>query len=512
MGDLAQYLQETFTIYLSLVIIGAGFLGLFLGWLIGRFWNSKSLKMDPLGVAAPDSSAELNWRHEKLVLLERQEVERELRLEQFLKRIVTSHGLTETEVRARFFALSEGLRTMRSRVGSDLSRLSFASRRLVQLRSGGAPRPEAVDACLEMAGRQVACLRELRELLRPVSEKVLEMEREFEKRQFFLAEHRASFIEQLQAISQELEDSNANLSVLANETDRAMRNLLGSGQEEIFRPIREILLVDGSNTGSLSRSPSESLNDELSGLIKALRGFEGASDIEHGADIIEIAKEAEPAKPDEVLVEVPKKEDSGPKDSITLGSQLFSGLINTEILPLKHGPEAKIGWKDLDAADSGEEEQRTLVIFRSNNAELWGQDVYQGINCRARAISALPTWAQWISIQRLDTGERVFSRIDPEMYDHGGNGGAVGFNASNELFYGARHLGIFSDFCPNEIETRFTYGGWGFGHRASDSGENLESAQASGWEGKEISPDTVFEISLFADLPKLAEKDQLLEN
>jgi hypothetical protein len=40
----------------------------------------------------------------------------------------------------------------------------------------------------------------------------------------------------------------------------------------------------------------------------------------------------------------------------------------------------------------------------------------------------------------------------------------------------------------------------------------LESAQASGWEGKEISPDTVFEISLFADLPKLAEKDQLLEN
>ena len=44
----------------------------------------------------------------------------------------------------------------------------------------------------------------------------------------------------------------------------------------------------------------------------------------HGADIIEIAKEAEPAKTDEVLVEVPKKEDSGPKDSITLGSQLFS--------------------------------------------------------------------------------------------------------------------------------------------------------------------------------------------
>ena len=87
MGDLAQYLQETLTTYLSLVIIGAGFLGLFLGWLIGRFWNGKSLKMDPLGVAAPDSSAELNWRHEKLVLLERQGVERELRLELVWSRV-----------------------------------------------------------------------------------------------------------------------------------------------------------------------------------------------------------------------------------------------------------------------------------------------------------------------------------------------------------------------------------------------------------------------------------------
>lgn len=501
MGDLVQYLPETSTTYLSLLIIGAGFLGLFFGFLIGCFRNGKSVKVDPLGVTGPDNSAEFNWLHEKLVLLERQGVEREERFEEFLKRIFISHGLTEIKVAARFFALSESLRSLGTRVGSELSRLSLASRRLVMLRNGGAPRPDAVNAFLEMAGRQVACLRELRELLRPVSEKVLEMERESKKRQFFLVEHEASLLERLKVISQELEESKANLFVLANETDRAFRDILGSGHEEIFRPIYEVLLVDSSKTSSLSRPPSESLNDELLGLIKALKGFEGDSDHEHDTDIIEKTKEVEPAKADEVLFKVPKKKDSGPKAPIILGSQLFSGTINTENLPLKDGP-----------ADSGEEEQRTLVIFRSNNADLWGQDVDRGINCRARSIPTLPTWAQWISIQRLDTGERVFSRINQKMYDHGGNGEAVGFNASNELFYGARHLGIFSDFCPNEVETRFTYGGWGFGHRSGDSGKSSESAQASCWGGKEISPNTVFEISLFASLPKLGVNDQLLEN
>ena len=87
----------------------------------------------------------------------------------------------------------------------------------------------------------------------------------------------------------------------------------------------------------------------------------------------------------------------------------------------------------------------------------------------------------------------------------------IGFNGSNELFYGARHLGLFSESCPNEVETRFTYGGWGFGHRAHEIAPEVEQLQAAGWEGREIPADTVFEIVIHEELPALGKQDRILE-
>ncbi len=86
-----------------------------------------------------------------------------------------------------------------------------------------------------------------------------------------------------------------------------------------------------------------------------------------------------------------------------------------------------------------------------------------------------------------------------------------GFNGTNELFYGARHLGLFSETCPNEVETRFTYGGWGFGHRAHEIAPEVEQLQAAGWEGREIPADTVFEIVIHEELPSLGQRDRILE-
>jgi len=122
-----------------------------------------------------------------------------------------------------------------------------------------------------------------------------------------------------------------------------------------------------------------------------------------------------------------------------------------------------------------------------------------------------PDWAQWVSLRRLDTGERVFAPVSAAIFSNDDPSVSAGFNGSNELFYGARHLGMFAESCPNEVETRFTYGGWGFGHRVSDMDSVSESLQASGWAGREIPADTVFEVALHADLPALGENDEVLE-
>jgi len=507
MGEQVQYLQETLTTDVSLVIIGAGFLGLFFGWLIGRRWGKESSPTDGSSVSAPEGSEELNWRHEKLVLVERQEVERELRLQGFLEGVSISHTGTEAEVRSRFFALAEGLRSMRVRVGTDLSRLSLVSERLEHFKGEGTPRPDAVNTCLEMAGGQVERLRELRDALRSMARRVNEIEEDLGQPQFSILDEKEALLEKLEEVRSDLENSNANMSVLANETDRGIRDLLGAGQESTYEPLRNVLLVDGSNTGSLPRPPSESLADELLALIQALKRLE--TSVER-----EVIDEREPQGAELLDLSEPKielsEEESISEEPIILGAQIFPGFTNgsdtseVEVDPVDEDPVLANEGYDEESKDE-------MVLFRSNDVELWGQDIYRGLNCRARSLSALPDWANWIGIQRLDTGERVFSRIDQETYEHGGNGDASGFNASNELFYGARHLGMFSDSCPNEVETRFTYGGWGFGHRVSDPGEDSVSSQASGWEGKEISPDTVFEISLFAELPEMRALDRVLE-
>src|SRR5690606_29389395 len=105
----------------------------------------------------------------------------------------------------------------------------------------------------------------------------------------------------------------------------------------------------------------------------------------------------------------------------------------------------------------------------------------------------------------------VLAPIRTASLRNGQSADSFGFNGTNELFYGARHLGLFSEACPNEVETRFTYGGWGFGHRAHGIAPEVEQLQAAGWEGREIPSDTVFEIAIHEELPSLHEEDRLLE-
>ena len=169
-----------------------------------------------------------------------------------------------------------------------------------------------------------------------------------------------------------------------------------------------------------------------------------------------------------------------------------------------------------EPSESNEEKEihAPLIVFRSNDPDLWGKNVYRGTNSRACEMGVIPkwaNWANWISISRVDAGEVIFAPISTVSFSNNDFHSPTGFNASHELFHGARHLGMFSETVPNEVETRFTCGGWGFGHRVSEDGNESKSAQASGCAGKEISADTVFEIVLHQKLPEGVEADQVLQ-
>ncbi|MCB1236499.1 MAG: hypothetical protein KDM91_15635 [Verrucomicrobiae bacterium] len=150
---------------------------------------------------------------------------------------------------------------------------------------------------------------------------------------------------------------------------------------------------------------------------------------------------------------------------------------------------------------------RGLVIFRGNDPALWNRDLYRGANHRARALESVPSDARWLRLRRLDTGASVLVEIDHAGLGKEGGAAGFGFNGSNEVFYGARHLGVYSEAVPQDVETRFTYGGWGFGHRAAVAGEG----QAWCWAGIEIPAQTVFEITLYPSRPRPGKNDTALD-
>ncbi len=141
----------------------------------------------------------------------------------------------------------------------------------------------------------------------------------------------------------------------------------------------------------------------------------------------------------------------------------------------------------------------SLVIFRSNDPEIWNTDTYRGANDRSIALQDIDGEATWISIKRTDTGEIMYAPIEHNTILKCHDDQTFGFNGTNEFFYGARHLGFFSEECAGEVETRFTYGGWGFGHLAD--GDSANTKQNCGWAGKSIADDTVIEIALYEKRP-----------
>jgi hypothetical protein len=153
------------------------------------------------------------------------------------------------------------------------------------------------------------------------------------------------------------------------------------------------------------------------------------------------------------------------------------------------------------------------VIFRANDPSLWGSSIFQGENRRALAISDLTVDVSWLRLRRLDTGASVLlpaTTADLEQKANDEQPQPGGFHAGNDCYYGAHHLGVFDESAATDIEIRFTYGGWGFGHSNDVSGEAADR-QCCGWAGEEISAATVFEITVYGERPELLKGEVVLQ-
>ena len=509
----------------------AAVFGLLVGWLS----RPRPAKGTDAARQAPEGLEELRWRHEKLVLTERQQVEKQARLDDFVAALPPSASGLESSLRFHVYLVSERMREARQKVGSDLSRMKATRERLGILLPSVERGRESVEACRVMAGSQAARLEEARELLRELADEARALEERIlvptpladpaaVRRDFLALKGRILTLPQGWATSSE-------------ETDRRIRELLATIDQPALGPVREILLVDGALTASLAGASTLDLTGAVSAVIALLDRLAsanetpapGTKDADEPAD--EPADEtvpdsltaatgtagfSEPGQPDPAF--------RNPSEFTPLAVRLSKGFHDLtqgngngngngkSLVPVADlTAPADVATITASPFDEGDDPDRTLVLFCSNNVELWGQTVYRGARCRARAISEFPEWARWISIRRLDTNERVFAPIRTASLRNGQVSDPFGFNGTNELFYGARHLGLFSETCPNEVETRFTYGGWGFGHRAHEIAPEVEQLQAAGWEGREIPADTVFEIVIHEELPSLGQRDRILE-
>ena len=508
----------------SIAMFAAGFFGLLIGWLL----RGRGVSEPGGGVVEPTTGLpELWWRHEKLVLVERQERERQRRFRAFVENLPRLATETEMRFATRFFYFAERVRDARQKVGADHSRMVTVRDRLDAISGETGAGKEEIATARRIAESQIRFLGEARELLRPIGEKVMRLEESLSAGG--RAETDRALRKELMALKGDLLLLPQGWSESGEESDERIREVIAGLEGEAFSAIHDILLLDGAVSPSLPESGGIYLVGAVSGVMEALeksRACDGpAKPLVLNGDPETVRNELYAAQPpssendDDLLAMISGETFSGGNDPAP--DSEFRNPEEFDHPPVRIGkgfhdltnPGFTAGTEDLETSKQGDEEDenRSLILFCSNDVELWGKNIYRGAFCRARAIKDFPKWASWISIKRLDTGERVFAPVRTASLFNGQTSDPVGFNGTNELFYGARHLGIFSESCPNEVETRFTYGGWGFGHRALEIAPEVEQLQAAGWEGKEIPSDTVFEIVIHEELPKLGATDRILD-
>jgi len=544
-GKGAAVLFTSLSLHELIYLIGGFVASFFMGLILGRLlFGGKTptdlspsvaklkfpeIKPAPKVRRSIQRNEELEWRHEKLALTEQQVAEGHRRLGAWIE--ASGSPKLPREViypAARLFYLSESLREERNRLGSDLSRLAFIDKRVSKLGEDLLPGfGEGLIPPHLTAWRQKAksCLEEVAEHRKTMAARQQTLPRiiatvsELEKTVLSADEVTAEFLESATSTLAQISDDltklpGERLHEATAQLDRKVLEMLENPpQEDVETPsqvpvsrfsgLLRILEVDSSAAGAHKGKAAlleavEKIENAFSALsVPVNRSYE-ARDDSPLRPVVERVRKLEPiVHPTAIFVDQNGKE-SG---ALSLASENQDETRN-EVEGKQEADSA--GEKPADISEKAKStDDFSMVIFCSNNPQWWNRDIYRGSRARARAMADIPGEVNWIGMRRLDTGEQVFCRITRDELLGNGEGSPVGFNGTNELFYDARHLGLFAESCSSEVETRFTYGGWGFGHRVN--GFDIESEpgppQASGWRGKEIPHDTVFEITVFAKLP-----------
>ena len=135
------------------------------------------------------------------------------------------------------------------------------------------------------------------------------------------------------------------------------------------------------------------------------------------------------------------------------------------------------------------------VVFRGSDPSIWNTKTRDGGNRFSDPIDTVKHPVKFVRIMRQATGEAVIVRVDGNHVLDEGFDPRCGWNGSCSEFSGGQHLGVYHCDLVQDFETRFEFGGWGFGHPYNDN-----DRQAWGWAGRQL-PETVFEISLLEDVP-----------
>ncbi|MDF1811669.1 MAG: hypothetical protein P1V20_05630 [Verrucomicrobiales bacterium] len=492
---------------------------------------------------------ELEWYREKRFLMESQAREKHSRLATLINSVAPANAHPLTYAATRLFFLAETIREERQHLGTDISKLSLIDRRLRKLgkecinQTGKGAGTEKwlskMSLCRQMIQSNREDLRKSQNLLRHVLSEISELEEKARNNRIPGPEIAAA-IAKLEAAKSKLSDLPDGLRTVAKTTGAQAQDLFRESTSHI--PEEDLHAVWKEQTAMdlfSSKHRPGGRNDLIDAVEKAISAFHGGAapetespiQNEHPADEIppligedEPEKEIPepvptlfdtppPVKPDsppetaeeeEIPPFTPPEKDSGengPAESVWATPADFGLDANSK-------KSKKFSFNPFGPAKESPDGAASLVIFRSDNPEIWNTTVSNGDDEQAVAINEITGAVKWMGIKRIDTGEEVFSEIALEDLKSNGEGKPCGFNGSNEYFYGARHLGFFSEECPTEVETLFTYGGWGFGHLSTSEGEVAE--QYCGWNGRQIPSGTVFEITLYEEKPEQATDDQVI--